>query len=217
MRVLELFSGTGILSETARALGHETFTVDLSTEADLRADILSLEAPALLALTGWDSVDMVWASPPCNGFSIASVGKMWNNESGVYTPKHRTAELGFKLLRHTLHLIETLNPRAWFIENPRGMMRKMPEMVALEDQRQTVTFCQYGETRMKPTDIWSSRGAGWTARPVCKNGDPCHVAAPRGSRTGTQGLPNAALRAKLPYELCVEVLNAANKGVRHGD
>ena len=38
----------------------------------------------------------------------------------------------------------------------------------------TVTYCQYGDTRMKPTDLWCSDSLfqQWTPRPMCKNGDP---------------------------------------------
>ena len=78
--------------------------------------------------------------------------------------------------------------------------------------RATVTYCQYGDTRMKPTDIWTNHldsplfSKGWKPRPICKNGDNCHVSAPRGSQTGTQGLKDNYERSKVPYELCKEIL-----------
>ena len=43
---------------------------------------------------------------------------------------------------------------------------------------------------------------------MCKNGSKCHIAAPRGSKTGTQGLKNAYERSKLPILLCKEILNS---------
>ena len=73
--------------------------------------------------------------------------------------------------------------------------------------RQTITYCQYGDTRMKPTDLWGTV-KGWTPRPACKNGDKCHEAAPRGSRTGTQGLTGWVQRSMIPYELSKELLEA---------
>lgn len=39
---------------------------------------------------------------------------------------------------------------------------------------------------MKPTDIWTNHPSP-QFKQVCKNGAPCHVAAPRGSKTGVQG------------------------------
>ena len=41
---------------------------------------------------------------------------------------------------------------------------------------------------------------------MCKNGQPCHEAAPRGSRTGTQGLKNNYERSKIPYLLTREII-----------
>ena len=95
------------------------------------------------------------------------------------------------------------------------MMRKMPFMQHLP--RTTVTYCSYGDTRMKPTDIWSNNLIslfnvdGWQPRQMCFNGnnDCQHEAAPRGSRTGTQGLKCAYTRSKIPKELCKEIIKAA--------
>jgi hypothetical protein len=73
--------------------------------------------------------------------------------------------------------------------------------------RHTVTYCQYGDNRMKPTDIWTNSNV-WTPRKPCKNGDSCHISAPRGSRTGTQGLKGAYERSKIPELLCKEILES---------
>jgi len=207
VRVLELFSGTATLSRIARERGHEVFTVDLYEPADLQADVLDLTAGDLLDATGWDHIDMLWASPICTGFSVASIGRSWHHpEPGVYLPKSESARLSLALLEHTVQLIRDLQPTTWYIENPRGMARKMRCVQGLD--RATVTLCQYGDKRMKPTDVWHHSSA-WKPRPACRNGDPCHEAAPRGARTGTQGIKGALARAKLPEELCREVIEAS--------
>ena len=103
----------------------------------------------------------------------------------------------------TKGIILKLKPKLWFIENPRGVMRKV---IGLEKYQHTVTYCQYGDSRMKPTDIWTN--AIWTPRPKCKNGSPCHEAAPRGSKTGTQGRKGSFERSKIPTELCLDVINS---------
>ena len=72
--------------------------------------------------------------------------------------------------------------------------------------RYTVTYCQYGDKRMKPTDIWTNH-PNPCFKPPCKNGDPCHVPAPRGSQTGTQGLENSIEKAKIPKELCYHIVD----------
>ena len=71
--------------------------------------------------------------------------------------------------------------------------------------RHTVTYCQYGERRQKPTDIFTNHPDP-KFRPPCRRGDKCHDAAPRGSKTGTQGLRGKLERAKLPDELCRHVV-----------
>jgi len=62
------------------------------------------------------------------------------------------------------------------------------------------------EGRMKPTDLWHN--TNWVPRPMCKNGDPCHEAAPRGSRTGTQGIKGSYDRSRIPLDLVKEVLDS---------
>ena len=70
---------------------------------------------------------------------------------------------------------------------------------------------------MKPTDIWTIilhnvfNQNGWIPRPMCKNGDSCHESAPRGSRTGTQGLKNNYEKSKIPFELCNEIIEITEK------
>ena len=71
--------------------------------------------------------------------------------------------------------------------------------------RYTVTYCQYGEKRMKPTDIWTNHPNPMFKSP-CKNGDTCHEAAPRGARTGTQGLKGTKERSVIPPMLCEHVV-----------
>lgn len=83
-------------------------------------------------------------------------------------------------------------------------MRKMDFMQDLP--RYTVTYCQYGETRMKPTDLWTNHPDP-KFKPPCKNGAPCHVRAPRGATTGTQGIMGSKFRAVIPKELCEHIVD----------
>ena len=96
------------------------------------------------------------------------------------------------------------------------MMRKMPWMQGLP--RTTIWYCTYGkeEIRAKPTDIWSNHlfslfnYDGWIPNPPCYNDNPhCHhERAPRGSKTGTQGLSGSYERSMYPEKLCVDVINS---------
>lgn len=111
------------------------------------------------------------------------------------------------MVERTRHIIAKAAPRLGFIiENPRAKLRKLPVVADLP--RVTVTYCQYGETRMKPTDLWGRFPAGLTFKPPCANGASCHVSAPRGSTTGTQGMDSAE-SARIPYALALSVCLAA--------
>lgn len=200
-KILELFAGSRSIGKEAEKMGYEVFSSDIEQFGDIDyvVDIKEFDTDVVPFIP-----DIIWASPPCTYFSVASIGKHWNED---HTPKSKNAMEGVRLVEATIDVIEyfeSLNPNLiWFIENPRGKLRKLS--VVSDLPRKTVTYCQYGDTRMKPTDIWTN--ANWTPRSMCKNGDKCHISAPRGSRTGTQGLKGSYERSKIPEELCKEVLS----------
>ena len=197
MLIFDFFAGTGSSTQAFEDAGHTVIKVELDEYFDAHErDIMNLSSEYLLAKYG--QPDFIWASPPCTAFSIAAVGHHWNKDR---TPKTEAASFNQLLVAKTLQLINELKPKAWLMENPRGMLRKLPVVEGLN--RRTITYCQYGDTRMKPTDLWGN--LDWSPRAMCKNGDPCHEAAPRGSRTGTQGLKGAKDRSRVPYELSQEI------------
>jgi hypothetical protein len=202
MNVLELFAGSRSIGKVAESLGHNVFSCDIENFNGINyvGDILDFDYQKVPF-----QPDIIWASPPCTGFSVASLGYHWTGGKNAYIPKTETAKLGIKLVQKTIEIIKELKPKYFFIENPRGVLRKMPFMD--EFIRHSVTYCQYGDTRMKPTDIWTN-SLVWAPRKMCKNGDSCHEAAPRGSKTGTQGRSNAYERSKIPEQLCLEILQS---------
>jgi len=210
MIVYDFFSGTGSSTKAFEDAGHTIIKVELDEyfEADER-DILQLTAKGLIEKYG--QPDFIWASPPCQTFSVASIRHYWNYENGVAVPKNQKTLDGIERVRYTLQLIKDLNPTiGWLMENPRGMLRKQSVVQGLT--RRTVTYCAYGDFRMKPTDIWGELPE-WTPRPVCKAGANCHNSAKRGSDTGTQGIGGGGkggsrLRSMIPYDLGKEILEA---------
>ena len=202
-RVLDLFAGLGGWSNLARERGYDVCTVDNDPRfaPDLVADVATLE-PADLP---WRP-DLVLASPPCTAFSTLSFGHHW---SPGRVPKTREALLAIELVLATRRLLELLDPAAFVVENPRAMLRKLPLLVGLE--RRTVTYCRLGDPRrvQKPTDLWGGFPSTLVLPAPCGPGAPCHIAAPRGSQTGTQGPASAAERAEIPRELAELVLDAA--------
>ena len=207
MKVLELFAGSRSVGKAAQSLGFEVFSSDLNdfNGIDYIVDILDFDTNNVPF-----KPDIIWASPPCTSYSIAAISH--------HRPKNKPlSDFAIKsdnMVKKTLNIIKELKPKAWYIENPRGMLRKQDFMLGLP--RATVWYCKYGDTRAKPTDIWSNNlrsllnPDGWQPRPQCHNGNKnCHhEAAPRGSRTGTQGLKGNYNRSKIPKELCLEILKA---------
>lgn len=214
MDTIELFSGTKSFSKVASKLGHSILTIDNDPglSPDISMDLsISLDELWLSQKRLRENYDILWASPPCTAFSVASIGRHWTKDKDKYIPKSSGAMMGLKLLNNTINIIAVMKPRYWYIENPRGMMRKIIDEIferhGITDYvHKTISYCQYGDNRMKPTDIWTN-DKSWIPRPICKNGDKCHISAPRGSRTGTQGLKNAKDRGVIPEAVFFEIFN----------
>lgn len=173
------------------------------------ADISTVTASQIIENFGVP--DVIWASPDCTSYSIAAISHHRTKESdGNLAPVSEYAKFCDKVNTHVIQLIHELNPKVFFIENPRGGMRKMRFMQGIP--RYTVTYCQYGDTRMKPTDIFTNH-PNPKFKPMCHNGDPCHQSAPRGSKTGTQGIKGSADRALIPVELCEHIVSICEEVV----
>lgn len=212
MKVLELFAGSRSIGKVAESRGHEVFSVDINQfdGIDLAKDIEYLAFHEIPFIP-----DMIWASPPCTTFSIAAISSHRNGQE----PKSDFAKKSDRLVLRTLKIIRSYERHGaiYYIENPRGMLRKMDYMRGLD--RVTVSYCKYGDTRMKPTDIWSNNiislfnQDGWNPRPMCFNGNTnCHhEPAPRGSKTGTQGLIGNYERSIIPHDLCLEIIEATER------
>lgn len=205
MNVLELFAGSRSIGKAAEELGYNVFSSDINPfdGIDYVVDVLDFNINKVPF-----KPDIIWASPPCTTYSVAAISH--------HRPKNKQqsdfAKKSDLIVKKTISIIKELNPKKWYIENPRGMLRKMDFMQNLP--RTTVWYCTYGDIRAKPTDIWTNnlrsllRPDGWQPRPECFNGNKnCHhESAPRGSRTGTQGLKGNYKRSKIPHELCLDVL-----------
>jgi hypothetical protein len=201
MKILELFCGTKSITKEFKDWESVTVDYDPQFNPDICGDVRSLKAE------DFKDVDFIWASPPCNKFSVASIGKYWNHD---HTPKTPESAEALEILEYTINLIKEINPPLGFIiENPRGKMRRMPCMEQFK--RYTVTYCQYGERRQKPTDLWSNLDLEF--KPICKRGSDCHVAAPRGSQTGTQGMGSSVVKGVIPPELCRSIYEQVQKEI----
>jgi len=204
VKILDLFAGIGgeRRRQNIEARGHELLTLDWDARfgCNITANILEMTPDKLGVF------DFIWASPPCQTFSVASIGCHWGGGWRQYQPKTAEAVLSLQIVEHTKNLLLAMRPgRGFLIENPRGVLRKLPCVAGLP--RVTICFCRYGDRRMKPTDLWGTV-PNWTPRSMCHNGNPDHEAAPRGAKTGTQGIKGAAERAVVPWELWSDLLQA---------
>lgn len=206
MNIIEFFAGSRSIGKVAEKKGFNVFSTDINNFEGINyvIDILNFDFKKVPFIP-----DLIWLSPPCTGFSVAAITHHWTGGKGAYIPKSETAKLGIRILNKSIEIIEyylKINPNLIFwLENPRGVMRKMPQLAKFN--RCTVSYCQYGDTRMKPTDIWTN--CKTFVPKICRNGSSCHIAAPRGSQTGTQGLKGAYERSKIPELLCESVLNSS--------
>jgi len=206
MNILELHAGSRSIGTVGEQRGHNVFSVDWTDYAniDLVIDIEKLHINDVPFIP-----DMIWTSPDCTTYSIAAISHHRNGTEPVSDYAKKCDAVNY----HQIALINMwlkINPNLkFFIENPRGMMRKMPFVKSID--RATVWYCTYGDDRAKPTDIWTNSEV-WQPRPICHNGNKnCHhQPAPRGSKTGTQGKKGSYNRSKIPKELCQEIINTIN-------
>ncbi len=205
MNLLELFAGSRSVGIEAEKLGFNVFSVDWKPYDNINwvGDISDLNISDIPFIP-----DVIWASPDCTTYSIAACSHHRRNS---VEPISEYAKQCDATNQHFIWLIkqfQLINPNlTFFIENPRGMMRKMEWMQ--EFKRHTIWYCRYGDDRAKPTDIWTNSN-NWIPRPQCHNGNKnCHhQPAPRGSITGTQGRKGSYNRSMIPKQLCKEILES---------
>ncbi|MGL4521432.1 MAG: hypothetical protein ACRCWQ_02605 [Bacilli bacterium] len=141
LKVLELYAGTRSIGKAFEALGHEVYSIDYDTQhanIDWYVDISTITADDILERFG--RPDIIWLSPDCTSYSIAAISHHRTREDdGHLAPKSDYAKFCDNANLHTLQLIDDLNPTYFFIENPRGGMRK--QRFVRDIPRYTITYC----------------------------------------------------------------------------
>lgn len=201
-RVLDLFAGFGGWSEPWRQAGAEICTVDLDPRfgADIQEDFLKMRLSDL----PWIPT-IVLASPPCEAFSTLAGDLHWQRGK----PQTRRAVIGQRMVLKTDRWIRELKPRHGLIENPRALLRKIWRAPTY-----TVSYCHYGDDRLKPTDLWIyGERRSWTPRVMChprpyRDGKPLHdpeCCCFDHREDGVLSRPTSRERAMIPEDLAREI------------
>lgn len=95
--------------------------------------------------------NFVWASPPCECFSVASLNINWTKRR---KPKHKGVVDAIQNVFWCLDAIEFLNPKFWILENPRGKLRNILNKPGVIYPGLTTDLGLWGAKSKKPTDLW---------------------------------------------------------------
>jgi len=209
MIALDLFARNDLFTSAAKKFGYEVYGTyhEQFYNVNQVCNFLDFSMDKLIKELG-SKPDVIWASPPCNTFSLLSVGHHWNKDK---TPKSDQCKKALKMIDKIIKIIEDYEIKFWFIENPRAFLRKQSIMENLP--RKTVTYCSYGDDRMKPTDIWTN--LNWMPREMCFNNNPnCnHLRAPKGSAGGTLSLKQNK-RALIPTALFDDIFETIEINIK---
>ena len=215
-KVIELFAGKQSFSKVAQELGFVTFTTDKNdlNGIDYVVDILNFDFNRVPFIP-----DILWASPDCSVFSKAS-GNI-HFDSKKLKPKTEKAKMALKIIDKTLEIIQhylNINPNLkYYIENPVGRLIKYLQQGKMFDDKFeipriiTVDQCQYGREYQKATYLFTNdfcfkvrkRCPGIIAGCHHKRNIKDAGSGLRKSFGDNQGYYE---RAKIPYQLCFEIL-----------
>jgi hypothetical protein len=143
-RALDLFAGSHSFTKVAQELGYDeviSLDCDPKSGATITADILEFDYKI------WPPghFDFIWASIPCQTFSIACA-HMFNAQE-----RSQRAADGCEVARRTKELIEYLQPNYFAIENP--LASKLWSMGIFGDEypKKKLSYCRYGFPYRKNT------------------------------------------------------------------
>lgn len=161
MRLLELFCGTKSVGKVFEKLGYEIISLDYNDEFDAThtEDILTWNYKQYPE----NYFDVIWASPDCTTWSLATGGKYRRKDSinGLNNEYQEKSTNANNMILRVIEIIEYFNPKSWFIENPRGLLKYYPplqDFISRTKSNMTlVYYANYNDWGFpKPTNIWSN-------------------------------------------------------------
>lgn len=207
MKTTEMNCGTKSFSKVAKLRGYDTWTTDINPifNPDFVGDMLEEKTQEVI-LDHVRESDLVWMSPTCTYWSLSAGNTYWTK---FRMPRNDKAIQGIKMMMFCRFIADYCikTGKIFFIENPNGRA-----VWILDNQYlKRAWYCQYGDTRAKPTNIWTNLKIDFK---TCFNGNTSchHEAAPRGSKTGTQGLKGSIDRSVIPDQLFQHIFDVYDGG-----
>lgn len=160
-RVLELFCGTKSVGNVFEQDGYEVVSLDYRAEfnATHTENILTWDYQQYPQ----DHFNVVWASPDCTTWSLATGGKYRRKDSiyGLNNQHQEKATLGNNMVLKVIEILKYFNPPFWYIENPRGLLKYFPPLIDfITETKSNISLVYYGNYNdwgfIKPTHIWSN-------------------------------------------------------------
>lgn len=160
-KLLELFCGTKSVGNVFEKNGYEVISLDYNAK---------FNATHIVDFLTWDYqqydpnyFDVIWASPDCTTWSLATGGK-YRLKTEIYgrnNEHQERANLGNNMILRLIEILNYFNCKAWFIENPKALLRHFPPLKDFIKERNAYTtvvyYSNYDEWGFhKPTDIWSN-------------------------------------------------------------
>ena len=189
MKAVELFAGAGGLAMGVSLAGFEPLAVvewdkwacDTVRENQVRGFPVVKNWPLIegdvrkLDLSGIpEGVDLVAGGPPCQPFSMGGKHQAYNDERDMFPA--------------TVDIIRRLRPRAFIVENVKGLTR-----AAFSN------YFEYIKLQLEFPEVVKAQGEGWTS----------HHARLQGEKTSGR----LHGRGSLAYNVVTTLVNAANFGI----
>lgn len=160
-RLLELFCGTKSVGKVFENEGYEVISLDYNAKfnATHTEDILTWDYTKYPS----DYFNVIWASPDCTTFSLATGGKYRTKENiyGLNNQYQEKATLGNNMVLRVIEILKYFKCDAWFIENPKALMQYFPPLIEfikeVNANKCLVYYANYDNWGFpKPTHIWSN-------------------------------------------------------------
>lgn len=160
-KLLELFCGTKSVSKVFSERDFEVISLDYNKKFDAThtEDIITWNH----TIYSRDYFDVIWASPDCTTWSLASGGKYRKKDSifGLNNEHQDKTDNANNMILKLIEILKYFNCKVWFIENPRGLLQYYPPLQQfIKDSNAYMNVVYYGNYNdwglVKPTNIWSN-------------------------------------------------------------